>query len=295
MIRVQTCLKLILSLLALQQVAFASDSVNNSAGATQGANTDASNAAQQVSNDLANQASDEFKKCKPNNPQPCDKGAMLSGMSMLSALQALANGSTADQAANTAADTTASDVSATPAAVTLDTLKATSGTALNSSVRAKLASGVNGNTANFKTNTITTANGKTYSASDFASAASMSAKGFSPDQISSALGAVKAAEAKAMAGKITPASASGSDDGGGGGGGSSSSLSESTPTGSTAGGRGPASKPSEDVANLSSKDYNGTPIGESGDSLFLMMNRRYKFKNNQNAFIDESELKLLPK
>ena len=38
------------------------------------------------------------------------------------------------------------------------------------------------------------------------------------------------------------------------------------------------------------KNYNGEAIGVAGDSIFGMMTRRYKVKESQRSFYDESEL-----
>jgi hypothetical protein len=38
------------------------------------------------------------------------------------------------------------------------------------------------------------------------------------------------------------------------------------------------------------KNYNGEPIGVSADSIFKMMTRRYKVKESQSTFLDESDI-----
>jgi hypothetical protein len=41
-----------------------------------------------------------------------------------------------------------------------------------------------------------------------------------------------------------------------------------------------------------SKNYNGEPIGVAADSIFLMMNRRYKVKESQDSFFGIGDFNL---
>ena len=86
--------------------------------------------------------------------------------------------------------------------------------------------------------------------------------------------------------------ATGFDDGGGSGAGSTASSSDSG-----AGYAPVAAAPVGVVRDPSSlagmqKNYNGEPIGVAADSIFLMMNRRYKVKESQESFFNESDLLL---
>lgn len=75
-----------------------------------------------------------------------------------------------------------------------------------------------------------------------------------------------------------------------GGGGAEISLaeagyadSESGAGGGAGGGLGTRNRRPAQVSGLT-KNFNGDPIGVSGDSIFMMMSRRYKLKSNQNSF-----------
>lgn len=144
---------------------------------------------------------------------------------------------------------------------------------------------------------------KTYKKSDFASADAMAAAGFSKGMIDTAMSYNADAEKKALAKmEKVKIGASTSENGyaeGGGGGGSgdssssggddSSSLSASANiAGSTAGGLG---REPTNFAGMS-KNYNGEPIGVAGDSIFLMMNRRYQLKETQDSFFKPTDITL---
>lgn len=148
-----------------------------------------------------------------------------------------------------------------------------------------------------KTNKITTPDGKSYKASDFASKSAMAAAGI-PN--GAALGAIaaygeiqKKAAAKVEKLKIGAATeATGFDEGGGSGAGSMASSSDE------GAGMGIAATPKygvdRDPSSLAGmqKNYNGEPIGVAADSIFLMMNRRYKVKESQESFYNDAELAL---
>lgn len=148
-----------------------------------------------------------------------------------------------------------------------------------------------------KTQSITTATGKTVKSKDVGSAAAMEAAGISKGIIDGVGAMEKTIEAAARkkAGKYANFSVNG-DEGGGGGGGSSDGSSSSHSSSDAAlyggGGRGGGLGIDRDPAQVAGmqKNYNGEPIGVAGDSIFKMMNRRYKTKESQNNFLDESEL-----
>lgn len=149
-----------------------------------------------------------------------------------------------------------------------------------------------------KTGSIRTPDGKSYKASDFASKSAMAAAGI-PN--GAALGAIaaygeiqKKAAAKVEKLKIGAATeATGFDEGGGSGSGSVAS------SGDEGAGMGVAAATpryglDRDPSSLAGmqKNYNGEPIGVAADSIFLMMNRRYKVKESQESFYNDAELAL---
>lgn len=155
-----------------------------------------------------------------------------------------------------------------------------------------------GANAPFKVNkdgTITTKDGKTYSAKDFADEASMIAAGFSPADAKlaasslSAPGGVLAAagidakgELKDLAKTDFGSFAAMNSSGGTSGSGDANSSSKSA-LGSkdlSAGNR----KPSSTNQGLI-RSFNGDSIGIANDDIFKMMNKRYKLKSAQDAFI----------
>lgn len=134
----------------------------------------------------------------------------------------------------------------------------------------------------------TTPSGTVIPASALNSASGMASVGASPSDILSFQSAMKKIEEKA--GKLSKSGAYGSmfDDaaGGGGGGGGSKSASATIPylppipSGPKLGiNRDPAQ-----VAGMK-KDYNGSPIGVAGDSLFDMVDRRYKLHQENGSFL----------
>ncbi len=143
-------------------------------------------------------------------------------------------------------------------------------------------------------------NGKDVKIADLASRDGMASAGFPPGAIAGLSDyeksvAKKAAEKmeKLKLGAMT--ASSGYEEGGGGGGSSSSSSSDdgSTSLAATSGsgaGLGLARDPSS-LAGMQ-KNYNGEPIGVAADSIFHMMNRRYKVKESQESFFSDAELAL---
>lgn len=150
-------------------------------------------------------------------------------------------------------------------------------------------------------NTVKTPDGKEYKTSDFGSEASMKSAGVPSSAIGKGMSVVAAAAKKAneltekvVLGSLT--AANGYEEGGGSGGGSSysgTSSDDSYSQGGAVAGAGVNSSDRE-PANLAGmqKDYNGEPIGIAADSIFLMVNRRYKVKEGQEAFFSEKDLLL---
>lgn len=154
-----------------------------------------------------------------------------------------------------------------------------------------------------KTGIIKTPDGKTYKASDFASAASMEAAGFPKGAILGAMDAYdrahKRAAAKAEKLKLGAMTASsGYEEGGGGGGGFGVGTSSDDSSGyagsGLGGGSGSGLSLTRDPSSMAGmqKNYNGEPIGVAADSIFLMMTRRYKVKESQESFYTDAELAL---
>ncbi|MGZ3742361.1 MAG: hypothetical protein ACXWRA_00760, partial [Pseudobdellovibrionaceae bacterium] len=141
--------------------------------------------------------------------------------------------------------------------------------------------------------------GKTIKGSDLNSAASMAAAGI-PKNVIDAIGGMEKdilAKAEKKVGKLNLAVNSGEENSSGGGGdgsgrGSGNSSSSPGETSSARSGRVAGLGIDRDPAQLAGmqKNYNGEPIGVAGDSIFKMMTRRYKTKESQSSFIEESEL-----
>lgn len=238
----------------------------------------------------------------------CPIAAMLIGMAGMAGKQSGANGGAAGNSAWTAGQTDGigfggnGDGTTDPNSLANKISSEMFGgnTAAAKSALSKLTSpeGLNGVKFDPKTGKITTPDGKTYSASDFSSAAAMKAAGFSDADINGALGKVAKLEKDALdkLKKIESAiGKAGFDEGGGGGafaknGSESSGANDANVSGlSGSAGSLPRDPAGSSVAGLS-KMYNGEPIGISQDSIFSMMNRRYKIKEKQDSFFTEAEL-----
>lgn len=153
-----------------------------------------------------------------------------------------------------------------------------------------------------KTNTVITASGKTLKVNDVSSPGGMAAAGISKDVIDSAMASQKEILAEAMKkveGYKTAAGAGSSEEsasggggwgasGGAGGGGADGHGVGGLNAGGSAAGLGIDRDPAQ-LAGMQ-KNYNGEAIGVAGDSIFGMMTRRYKVKESQRSFYDESEL-----
>lgn len=144
---------------------------------------------------------------------------------------------------------------------------------------------------------------KTYKISDFSSPESMAAAGIPKGAIDGMMSYAGAVSKKAME-KMTSmklgamTASTGYEDGGGSGSGLGLSSSEEGSMGSGLAGNGAGSVAGvglgRDPSSLAGmqKNYNGEPIGVAADSIFLMMNRRYKVKESQESFFSDAELAL---
>lgn len=146
-------------------------------------------------------------------------------------------------------------------------------------------------------------NGKDMKVEDFATPESMAAAGIPAGAVAGAAEFAKEVAAKAAEkmeklklGAMT--ASSGYEDGGGAGAsalslGDAGSMSLAATAGSGSGvvaGLGLGRDPSS-LAGMQ-KNYNGEPIGVAADSIFHMMNRRYKVKESQESFFTDAELAL---
>lgn len=168
---------------------------------------------------------------------------------------------------------------------------------------ASVAAGKAGFTYDPKTNSVTTAKGNTIKGSDLGNSAALAASGVPQSAIDMMKSMENDVVAKAMKKvdklgvntNIVSGEESGGGMGGGGGAGSGSGHGDMNPYGAMAGkgsGLGVDRDPAQ-VAGMQ-KNYNGEPIGVSGDSIFKMMTRRYKVKENQSTFLDDADI-MMPK
>lgn len=233
----------------------------------------------------------EFKKC-PSSGYSCALGAIYLGMSVLSFAQSKEHGKAANSAAITSAQSDGlGDISDNTSLT--GTMSKKDLDFVNGAIDAQ--KGIEKGIFNNQTGVIRTPDGKSYKASDMGSAAKMKAAGLSSSAIQQAIKAYQENSKKAEA-KV--AAFSNSLDGGAGGGGGPSIAYideeplEGTSSGAGLGGNGGLGSSPRDPANLAGmqKNYNGEPIGVAADSIFLMMTRRYKVKDSQEAFYNEREM-----
>ncbi len=215
-------------------------------------------------------------------------------MGMQNLMQAAAQGNTAGQAGGAVGltDTGFGTSGYDPNAV--NALKNDPEVKAGTDFIATVSKGGAGFTYDPKTGTVTTASGKTLKGSDVNSAGAMESAGI-PKSVIDVIGNVEkdiAAKAAKKIGKLSFASTSSEEAGGGSGGSSASTSSNDDSSASNAiahpSGLGIDRDPAQ-VAGMQ-KNFNGEPIGVAGDSIFKMMTRRYKTKEAQSSFLDESEL-----
>jgi hypothetical protein len=231
------------------------------------------------------------------------KGVFEVALGILSMAQGGAHGSSAGQAAGTAIQTDGFGMD--PGAGNLDPMDPRNpNSPLNKdpAVRAaygNLAKLEKAGILDMKKGTIK-AGDKTYKISDFSSAGAMAAAGIPKGAIDGMMSYADSIGKKAAAkmenlklGSMT--ASTGYEDGGGSGGGSASSGDDNYASSGLAGaGAGAGVGLGRDPSSLAGmqKNYNGEPIGVAADSIFLMMNRRYKVKESQESFFTDAELAL---
>lgn len=251
-------------------------------------------------------AAQQYGECSSQNYGACVLAAIYTGMGVMSMGQGKEHGNVASQAANTSwnSDGFGNDPYGLGGGQgsLLDGDNALTKDPQIVGMKQNLDKLQKGGLYDPKTQKITLPKGESYNTNSFGSEQGMLAAGLPGDMVSGAIGMYDAAAKKALAkvekmkiGALT--ASSGFDEGGGGGGGSASYSSDSyedSGYASVAGSHLAGSSdrdPAAAVAGMQ-KNYNGDPIGVAADSIFLMMNRRYKVKDSQESFFTESELAL---
>lgn len=219
--------------------------------------------------------------------------AMYTGMAILTLRQSQEHGQSANMSFNTAGLSNAGGNGYDPEAIR-DTLNGSvpEVRAISTNIKSLQDSGL----LSKDLKSITTPDGKKFDAKDFGSKNAMSQAGVPGSAIQKGLDAFAAANKKAQEiaeklklGALTEVA--GYDEGGGSGGSSAIAGEDYNAQGVPVGGVGNGSNERE-PANLAGmqKNYNGEPIGVAADSIFLMMSRRYKVKEGQEAFFSEKDL-----
>lgn len=224
------------------------------------------------------------------------KGVFEVALGVLSMAQGGAHGSAAGQAANTGIQTNGYGVDSGPGS--MDPLNPNNPLSKDPNFKAafsNLAKLEKDGILNRKNGTIN-AGGKSYKISDFSSPGAMAAAGIPKGAIDGLMSYASAVEKKAAEKmeklKLGSMTASTGYEDGGGSGGDSGSVSDdgSAPVVAEGAAVGSGRDPSS-LAGMQ-KNYNGEPIGVAADSIFLMMNRRYKVKESQESFFTDAELAL---
>lgn len=242
---------------------------------------------------LFTESAQHFSKCPPHNPGQCVIGALKAIMGAMSMAQGGAHGGTAKGASLSSGLTNGAD-NFTPGYNDPYSQHTNSAYQAAKAALAQLEKGVAGSKIDVKKGTLTTYDGKTYDLNS-GTPEGLAAAGFSPGAISGAMEygskIAKEMQSKVEKMKLGAMTASGGFDEGGGRGGSGSGSSADSSIGVAGGG---GAKLERDPANLAGmqKNYNGEPIGVAADSIFLMMNRRYKVKESQDSFFSDAEIAL---
>lgn len=273
---------------------FAKAGITDSASSTKGINAQGQMLNTVVGHMNLNTAEICFNTCG-NGGSCCPAAGVFLLMGILNLAQAGAQGDTAGQAGKTVGLTDIGNSGYDPNAVKelskgLDVKKGLDFVSSMTNVDPK----TKGFSYNPATQTITSANGKTLKASDLSSAAAMEAAGMSKGVIDTVMKLSEKNMAAAMkrVSKFGNIAVNGEEDGSGGGSGSSRGSDPEPSLGSMAGAGGSGLGIDRDPSQVAGmqKNYNGEPIGVSADSIFKMMSRRYKTKENQNNFLDDAEL-----
>lgn len=229
----------------------------------------------------------DFAKCSSQSYGHCITGAIYAGLSVLSFAQALQHKKAASSAAGTAYGT--DGLGQDPFSMGAGSLDPNSSKIVSAHLDGKALKDLG--YYNQKTGKITTPDGKSYNSSDFSSKGAMLAAGFSPDVVDKAIKNYQKTASEAEK-KVSALAGSGGFEGGGGGSSSVTYVDEEVDPAAMGRGAAPVQPNERDPANLAGmqKNYNGEPIGVAADSIFLMMNRRYKVKDTQDAFFTEIEM-----
>jgi len=232
-----------------------------------------------------------FSQCSGAGGGCCPAAPILLLMGLQNMAQSGAQGKTAGQAGGTVGQT---DIGSTGYDPTVEALpEAKKGTDFVASVT-NVKPKDKGFSYDPATNTVTSASGKTLSGKDVSSSAAMAAAGVGKgviDTVSQLNEKALAAAMKKVESKYGKIAVNGEEMGAGGGGDGSSRGASTADAGmAMPGGAGlGVDRDPAQVAGMQ-KNYNGEPIGVSGDSIFKMMTRRYKTKESQNNFLEDAEL-----
>ncbi|MBO9665416.1 MAG: hypothetical protein J7501_01210 [Bdellovibrio sp.] len=239
--------------------------------------------------------------CSDGHAGACAKVALYTIMGIQSMMQGNEHGNKAADAGYTAGLTDAySTGNYDPTAGTSSSSLSSMGDSYLKKAEAGLSSLKSQGLVNSSATKVTTPDGKSYNISDMTSPAAMEAAGIPKGAVDAAMAAYAQIEKKGLEKiKIGSQTASnGYEEGGGGAGGGSGSESGSGGADGAyaAGGYGSGKSllnrdPSSLAAGMS-KNYNGEPIGVAADSIFLMMNRRYKVKESQDSFFGIGDFNL---
>lgn len=243
-------------------------------------------------------AAAEASQCGPKSPQMCILAAIHAAMAMQAGKQAKEHGNVAAQAYDTGTNTEGSWSPSDTTGGTGDNIDRT--VADDANFRAvddnmkKLVNGIEGAKINLKDGTVSY-KGKDLTKVNPGDVAAMKAAGFSDADIAAAQALtdkVNEATAKKL-GALT--AASGFEEGGGGGGGGTGSSASTEEFGSPTAAKAATSARAPTNLSGMQKIFNGEPIGVAGDSIFLMMTRRYQVKEKQDAFYSEQDIALKQK
>ena len=242
-------------------------------------------------------------ECGPHNGMACAMSAMFFLMGAQNMMQASAQGKSGGQASGAvyATDIGLGGSGYDPGIA--ERMSADPELKAGTDWAASVSQGKAGFTYDPKTNTVTTAKGTKIKGSDLGNSSALAAAGVPKAAIdlmnSSQVDALAKAQQKidklGLNKLNTNVVAGEESSGGGGSGGSGSSGAGGDAAGygvAGAGAHGAGLGIDRDPAQIAGmqKNYNGEPIGVSGDSIFKMMTRRYKVKESQSTFLDESDV-----
>lgn len=264
--------------LGFGQSAFSQGMVG-AANAGSAANSSASSISNAIGSSQLAAGNAEMPGCAAQQCGCCPDAIMKIIQGLMGLAQGGANGDTADQHNGIADITnTGGGYSAGDASTTTDTPPTLDQVASFGQGK-KVVDNLKNYGIGYKNGTFTLPNGTTISANDVGNQQVMQDKGVSPAEFAKNMSNIAALEKKLSA-ELTKSSGGSSFEGGGG---SSSSPTRTEVADEV---RAPAKvkDPAVSVAGMS-KNFNGDMIGVSGDSLFIMMNRRYQQKVRDEGFL----------